>query len=63
MRRHRNLRRSVGEAEAGRPHQILVGNHTDGNARQPAVEHLAFEPGAEEPFGALHVRIRGEVMR
>ena len=57
-RSHPGFRCSVSEAEAGGPHQVLIGHDAHRDARQPAFEHLTLQPGAEQSLGAQHIGVR-----
>ena len=63
LRRHGRLRRGVGQAEALRPHEILVGHDAHGHARKVAVQQLAVEPCAEQANRALHVGVAHHIRR
>ena len=62
LRRHRQLRGGVGESESGRPDEILIRHHADGDAWQVPIQHLPFEPRREEPLGGLHVGVVGDAL-
>jgi hypothetical protein len=61
--RHRSPGGHVGDAETGGPHQLLIGDDADGDARQVPGQHLTLEPCAEQSLRALHVGIGGEALR
>ena len=57
---HVPIRIEISVSEPFRPDQLLVGDHTHDDARQPPDRDLAVQPGREQPDLGLDVGVGGE---